>query len=202
VNALGRLWTLARNFGSVRHSLSTLSGLYAGEGMMQALGGLTDEEIDALADWAREADVVVEIGTLFGFTARELARRLPKARIVTVDNFSWNPFGLPARSHASFARSIMRQELESGRIELVVGDGLDYLARLPSGRVFVFLDGDHSYGAVKAEIAAARAGGAAWIAGHDYANARFGVTRAVQEAFGAPSATAGMCWLSPTAVGS
>jgi hypothetical protein len=51
---------------------------------------------------------------------------------------------------------------------------------------FVFIDADHSYEAVKADIAAwlprIRPGG--WITGHDYDPAKFpGVVRAVEESF-------------------
>lgn len=48
---------------------------------------------------------------------------------------------------------------------------------------FVFLDADHSYAAVKADIAAWRPkvepGG--WLCGHDYGKVQYGVTEAVDE---------------------
>lgn len=54
---------------------------------------------------------------------------------------------------------------------------------------FVFIDADHSYSAIKADLAAwlpkVKAGG--WIGGHDYDNPtfpNFGVKRAVDERFG------------------
>ncbi len=61
--------------------------------------------------------------------------------------------------------------------------------------MFLFLDGDHRYEAVRGEIALARSAGVKFISGHDYGNPLFGVTRAVDEAFGRPDETAGMCWL-------
>jgi hypothetical protein len=56
----------------------------------------------------------------------------------------------------------------------------------PASLCFVFIDADHSYEAVKADIAAwrtrVRPGG--WITGHDYDPAKFpGVVAAVDEAF-------------------
>jgi hypothetical protein len=55
----------------------------------------------------------------------------------------------------------------------------------------VFLDADHSYAAVRDEIAWARGLGVPLIAGHDYGVAKFGVTRAVEEAFSPGSVTVG-----------
>ena len=85
MNALGRLgqlWTLARNFGHVRHALSTLASLHSGDGVQDALGGLTDEETGALARWAAEAGRdVVEIGALFGMTTRELLRAVRRLTV-------------------------------------------------------------------------------------------------------------------------
>ena len=58
----------------------------------------------------------------------------------------------------------------------------------------VFFDADHRYEAVKEEIAWALTAGVPSICGHDYGNALFGVTKAVDEAFPDGVETAGMCW--------
>ncbi len=61
----------------------------------------------------------------------------------------------------------------------------------------VFLDADHSYAAVRDEIAWAKRIGVVIIAGHDYGNERFGVTLAVDEAFekgGGRLTVRGMVW--------
>ncbi len=70
--------------------------------------GLSDEELGALVAWVgRESpSVVVEVGTLFGFTARALAQRT-RAHVVAVDNFCWNPFGLTPDQHEAFARRVL-----------------------------------------------------------------------------------------------
>lgn len=61
---------------------------------------------------------------------------------------------------------------------------------------FVFIDADHSYGAVKSDIAAwypkVREGGI--IAGHDYTEP-CGVKQAVDEAFGKPHLDGSVWWL-------
>ena len=60
----------------------------------------------------------------------------------------------------------------------------------------VFLDAQHQYEPVRDEIAWARRVGVKCITGHDYGNPSkvFGVTRAVDEAFGKPVEVVGMCW--------
>ena len=40
-----------------------------------------------------------------------------------------------------------------------------------------------------------KSAGVKMIAGHDYGNALFGVTRAVEETLGKPDDVVGMCWL-------
>jgi hypothetical protein len=129
---------------------------------------------------------IIEFGTLFGVTTRLIAAAAaPEQGVITVDNFSWNPFGLPPAVHERFTRGVLRTELASGRIVLTIADSAtfrrDYQGMVPA---LVFLDADHSYAAVRDEIAWARGLGVPLIAGHDYGVARFGVTRAVDEAFG------------------
>lgn len=196
---LSFLKAACRHRMSLRNALSSWTSLWSGDGVIDALGGLTKEEKDGLVDWIAAADArqVVEIGTLFGFTAREIVRRT-RAKVTAVDNFCWNPFGMPPDTHESFAREILADFLADGRVELLRTDSERFFASADDGRLkgaFVFLDGDHRYEAVRREIELVRKSGAAWIAGHDYGNPLFGVTRAVGEAFGKPDATAGMCWL-------
>ena len=196
---LRKIALLARHPREVRLALSGILRRLDGD---TALGGLTEEELDALARWIGEAGgkalTVVEVGTLFGFTAREIVRRTG-ARVIAVDNWSWNPFGLDPESHARFARRVLADLIADGRVELVTGDGAQALSRPGAAAKadFVFLDGDHRYPAVKREIERARAAGVTWLAGHDYGNPNpvFGVTAAVDGLLGGPDATAGMCWV-------
>ena len=160
-------------------------------------GGLTADDEARLVYLVRRAAAhdgpIVEFGTLFGITTRLIAATArPGQAVITVDDFSWNPFGLPPAAHERFARGVLRSELTEGRVELRVATSADF-RRADSGPVpaLVFLDADHSYEAVRDEIAWARARGVPIICGHDYGVARFGVTRAVDEAFGAGSVTIG-----------
>lgn len=186
----------------VRQAVSTQLDLLENPSVF-ALGGLTDQEDQAVADLVKAASglpgPIVEFGTLFGLTTRLLAANAAAGqRVITLDNFSWNPFGLPPSLHEAFTRKVLRTELEAGSVELrsqaseAFRSG--YTGPAPA---MVFLDADHSYAAVRDEIAWAKRIGVAIIAGHDYGNERFGVTRAVDEAFekgGGRLTVRGMVW--------
>ncbi len=183
----------------VRAALSTQLALLDNPSAC-TLGGLTDEEERRVAELTRLADAhvgpIVEFGTLFGLTTRLIAAEAPAARkVITVDNFCWNPFGLPPAQQEGFSKRVLRSELATGRVELYVGDSATfrntYRGETPS---MVFIDADHTYEAVRDEIAWAKALGVPVISGHDYGNARFGVTRAVDEAFAACVEVCGTVW--------
>lgn len=183
----------------VRQAVSTQLELLEHPSLF-ALGGLTDEEEKALAAIVDGVSAlpgpVIECGTLFGLTTRLLAAAAgPQQRVITIDNFCWNPFGLPPALHETFTRKVLVSELASGRVELVVAASEAFrVAYRGPAPALVFLDADHSYTAVRDEIAWAKSVGAAVIAGHDYGNPRFGVTRAVDEAFSAGVVVRGTLW--------
>ena len=169
-----------------------LSGLGMRLGGDAAFGGLTDQETEAIVRWVNEASsrTFVEIGTLFGFTAKAVAQRTT-AKVVAVDLFCWNPFGLTPDEHERFTRRV----LDGSGVELVRDDSLRYLSSIADAEgPMVFLDGDHRYEAVKAELEILKAKGVKLVAGHDFGNPRFGVTRAVREVVGEPDEVVGMCW--------
>ena len=191
-----RAVTLLRHFTEARSAFSTLASLYStDENAMNALGGLTEEEIAAVVGWATEdiGMTVVEVGTLFGLTARELSNWVVGGRVIAVDNFSWNPFGLPPNIHESFTRRILR----GSAVELVNASSEGWRAKISDRIDMVFFDASHRYEDVKAECEWAKAAGIRIISGHDYGNPnpRFGVTRAVDEVFGRENVeVVGMCW--------
>ena len=192
----GRIFTLLKHWRNVKTALSTLSYLYGEEGFsMDALGGLTEEEMRAVVGWATEdiGVTVVEVGTLFGLTARELSCWVAGGRVIAVDNFSWNPFGIPSKVHETFTRRI----LHGSGVELVNCSSEDWRKQVKGNIDMVFFDASHRYEDVKAECEWAKASGIKIISGHDYGNPnpRFGVTRAVDEAFGKDNIeVVGMCW--------
>ena len=108
---MSRLVALARHWRAARTALSTLGHLYSEDSeALDALGGLTDEEVRAVVRWATNAPgmTIVEIGTLFGLTAHELSEQVVVGRVIAVDDFSWNPFGIPPDVHEAFTRRILR----------------------------------------------------------------------------------------------
>lgn len=193
---LKRIWTLVKHWREVKSGFSTLSYLYSGKSdALDALGGLTDEEMSAVSSWVGEipGSIVVEVGTLFGLTAREMARSNVGGRVIAVDNFSWNPFGLPSKIHEAFTRRILR----GSGVEIVNCDSEDWREKFKGKIDMVFFDASHRYEDVKAECEWAKAAGIKMICGHDYGNPNplFGVTRAVDEVFGKENVeVVGMCW--------
>ena len=191
-----RICMLLKNWRSAKTAFSTLSYLYSGDSdALDALGGLTDEEIRAVCGWAYEKPgmTVVEVGTLFGLTVREIAKNGAVGKVIAVDNFSWNPFGLPPKIHEAFTRRILR----GGGVEIVNCDSENWREKFKGKIDMVFFDASHRYEDVKAECEWAKAAGIKMICGHDYGNPNplFGVTRAVDEVFGKENVeVVGMCW--------
>jgi len=189
MSRIGRLFRLAAHPRELRLALSGLAVRLEGDG---ALGGLTSDETQAVVRWATKRHFV-EVGTLFGFTAKAVAAG-SSAHVIAVDNFCWNPFGLTPAEHEAFTRRV----LEGSSVDLVNADAQAYLKSLEAAvasEAIVFLDGDHRYEAVRAELEILVARGVKTIAGHDFGNAAFGVTQAVREVLGEPDETVGTCWL-------
>lgn len=194
LDKLSLLWKYRRE---VRNALGRQIAILEGDGTADALGGLTDEELSGLCSWLPDEGVFVEIGTLFGLTAKAVAVAKPRLKVMAVDNFSWNPFGLPPALHESFTRSILSREIAEGRVEVVKATSAEFRSNCTVPPAAVFLDALHQYEPVRDEIAWAKKIGAGCICGHDYNNPSpvFGVTRAVDEAFPSGVEVCGMCWM-------
>ena len=177
-------------------ALSSWLRIASGDEKAMILGGLTDEEMSGLISWLPESGTFVEFGTLFGLTAKAIAAAKPNLKIVAVDNFSWNPFGLPPKLHEAFTRRILANEIAAGRVEVVNATSEEFRGGFAGAPDGVFFDAQHQYEPVRDEIAWAKRVGVKCITGHDYNNPSkvFGVTKAVDEAFGKPSEVVGMCW--------
>ncbi len=192
---LKNIWHYRRELKlAMRTQLSFLSS----DGTLEALGGLTEEELQALISWLPAKGVFVEFGTLFGLTAKAVAAARPELKIIAVDNFSWNPFGLSPTLHEAFTRQILASEIMGGRVEVFSGTSEAFRKACKTVPDAVFFDAQHQYEPVKEEIDWAKKVGVKVIAGHDYGNPSpvFGVTRAVDEAFPNGIHIAGMCWAS------
>ena len=201
MSKIGKLLRVLRHPGLVRMALGNAVRFAEGDDIVKAVGGLTDEEIAALVRWLPDEGTFVEFGTLFGFTAKAIAAAKPKLKVIAVDNFSWNPFGLPPKLHEDFARRVLSNEIAAGRIEVVNATSEDFRSGFAGAPDAVFFDAQHEYEPVRDEIAWAKAAGVKLIMGHDYRNPspRFGVTRAVDEAFPSGVDVTGMVWKARTA---
>lgn len=140
---------------------------------------------------------IIEIGTLFGFTTAMIASWMgAKRRLITVDNYSWNPWGLVPEVHLSLTQRILSPFMQTGGIEIVDMDSETFFSTyvgLPPS--LVFIDADHSYAAVHRDIAWAKRIGAAIIGGHDYSPKSPGVMKAVDEHFSQAIATSETVWM-------
>ena len=193
---LGKLLRIIKHRNEVRMALSSALRIADGDENAMILGGLTDEEIAGLISWLPENGTFVEFGTLFGLTAKAIATARSNLKIVAVDNFSWNPFGLPPKLHEAFTRRILSNEIAAGQIEIVNATSEAFRMTCRNVPDAVFFDALHQYEPVKAEIQWAKQIGVKCICGHDYRNPSpvFGVTRAVDEEFPRGVDVVGMCW--------
>ena len=164
-------------------------------------GSLNEAELDllkrAVEQTAALPGPIVEIGTLFGFTTGMIASWVQGDRkIITVDNFSWNPWGLVPEAHQALTRRVLAPFLRTGRVEIAAQGSAEFFAAYAGPPpALVFIDGDHSYAAVHRDILGAQRIGAEVIGGHDYAPAIPGVVQAVEERFPGATVRRGTAWM-------
>lgn len=122
---------------------------------------------------------VVEVGVWRGEYSAELLERLAPARLILID--TWEDY--QGHSGEAAHRAVRERFAGDQRVELRRGRSVDELRAMPPASCdLVYIDADHSFAAVLADLEAAlpavRSGG--WIAGHDYnACEDYGVVRAV-----------------------
>ncbi len=166
-------------------------------------GGISEQDErgirEAVARAASFDGPIVEIGTLFGWTTQLIASlKSPEKELITIDNFCWNPFHISADDHRVITRRTLHYCLEHCRTRIVDGTAREfydsYDGPTPS---MVFIDADHSYEAVRADIDWARRRGVPVIAGHDYNPALHQVVvRAVDEQFAGGVDVFGSVWVA------
>lgn len=139
---------------------------------------------------------IVEVGTLYGHSTMVMClAKAPQQRLYAVDNFSWNSLGIGPAVHQAATRRRLAECIDHYGVQIVPQGAAEFYAgwQGPPPALF-FCDADHSYEAVKADIAWAKKVGASIICGDDYAPEHQGVTRAVDEA-GGPRELHGGLWL-------
>jgi hypothetical protein len=139
---------------------------------------------------------IVEVGTLYGHSTLVMCMaKQPTQRLLAVDNFSWNSLGISSEVHLAATRKRLAECTEEYGVEIVAKSAREFYDTYqgPPPALY-FCDADHTYEAVRADIAWARKVGASIICGDDYAPEHIGVTRAVDEA-GGPRELHGGLWL-------
>lgn len=160
------------------------------------MGQLSLEEARLLSDLVRQSDPsrpIIEIGTLFGFSTLVMVlAKQPEHRLITVDNYSWNPLGLSPLAHHAITSNRLSEAVKHHSVQIVRSGKDEFYRgyRGPAPALF-FCDADHSYEATKADILWARSVGASIICGDDYDHPyQRGAAQAVDE-LGGPKRLAG-----------
>lgn len=161
-------------------------------------GTLYEHELPLLKETVKRANrfpgPFVEIGTLFGFTTQKIASwKIADKKLITVDNYCWNPWGFTPETHYAVTRNILWYLIHAGQVEQLMLDKdrffKEYTGKSPC---LVFIDADHSHEATKKDIENAKLLGTQIICGHDYNHT--GVKQAV-DGFGGPQALQGSFWV-------
>jgi predicted O-methyltransferase YrrM len=167
----------------VFRSLSNLGQLSLTEGRL--LGELVKS-----SDPARP---IIEIGTLFGFSTMVMTlAKQPAQRLITVDNYSWNPLGITPQAHFETTSNRLAEATRDFSVTIQRQDKNEFY-RTYSGPppALFFCDADHSYEATKADLLWAKSVGATIICGDDYDHpVQRGTAQAVDE-LGGPRQLAG-----------
>jgi hypothetical protein len=160
------------------------------------LGQLSLTEARLLEELVKSSDPtrpIIEIGTLFGFSTMVMTlAKQPAQRLITVDNYSWNPLGITPQAHFETTSNRLAEATRDFSVTIQRQDKNEFY-RTYSGPppALFFCDADHSYEATKADLLWAKSVGATIICGDDYDHpVQRGTAQAVDE-LGGPRQLAG-----------
>lgn len=139
---------------------------------------------------------IVEIGTLIGLTTTRIAlAKAPTQKLITVDAYCWNPWGLSPDTHEALTSQMLHYLVETGHVErLRIDKNEFYQTYRGPAPAMTFLDAWHDYEETKKDIEWAKRIGANIICGHDYCDEFPGVKQIVDE-MGGPRELAGTVWV-------
>jgi predicted O-methyltransferase YrrM len=160
------------------------------------MGQLSIVEARLLQELVRESDParpIIEIGTLFGFSTLVMAlAKQPGQRLITVDNYSWNPLGLSPDAHFATTRNRLAEVVrEHGVEQRRVDKDAFYRGYDGPPPALFFCDADHEYEPTKADLLWARSVGATIICGDDYDHPYQKGTKQAVDELGGPRRLAG-----------
>lgn len=146
-------------------------------------------------DSRQHSGPIIEIGTLIGVTTTTMAlAKAANQKIITVDLYSWTPWGIAPEAHEALTSLVLRYLVKTGHVDRVRMDKDEFFgAYAGPAPAMVFLDALHDYDNTKKDIEWAQRAGAKIIAGHDYSELFPGVKRIVDE-MGGPRELAGTVW--------
>lgn len=129
---------------------------------------------------------IVEIGTLFGWSTRVMVLfKSPERRLISVDNYGWNPLALTPQQHRACTAEALRDGVARHGVELVEMDKNEFYRTYNGDRpALAFLDAVHTFEETAKDIAWARKLGVRCICVHDYSADHPGVMQAVDAAGG------------------
>ena len=169
-----------------------------------AMGQISIAEARLLSDLVRSSDPsrpIVEIGTLFGFSTLVMVLAKQQGqRLITVDNYSWNPLGVRPDVHRALTRNRLADAVAEHHVTvLVMGAEEFYRSYQGPAPALFFCDADHSYEAVKKDLEWAIGANTSIICGDDYEpDTHPGVTLAVDELGGPAQLGGGLFVLANT----
>jgi hypothetical protein len=138
---------------------------------------------------------IVEIGVLAGRTTQRMAtQKAAHQKILAVDNFCWNPWGLTADEQWGLVCHSLGYLVETNQVEIIRIDKNEFFDKYDGpAPSLVFLDAMHDYEETRKDILWAQRVGAKIISGHDYGPDFPGVIQIVDE-LGGPSELGGSVW--------
>lgn len=150
-------------------------------------------DLDLLLDLLPFGATVAELGVFSGDGTRQFLASPKVARIYCVDAWvgGYDESDQASQADMGEAERAFDSLLTDPRVVKVKAKTIEAAANIPNELDLVYLDSDHRYEAVKADLLAwvckAKLGGL--VAGHDYADpAHPGVRQAVNEVIGEPDA--------------
>ena len=160
-------------------------------------GWMQDAQLGWLYDKARVMDSVVEIGSWRGRSTHALLSAC-KGTVTAVDHFKGTPGDLNHEGGVGVYEDFLKNVGGFKNLKVLKMDSRAAAASL-NGQKFdmVFIDGDHSYAAVKADIDTWLPRCTKLICGHDYDNDYPDVKKAVLERFGLAVKEANSIWYVP-----
>lgn len=108
------------------------------------------ELLAKLAADVKSKGLIVEIGALYGGTTAVLAKAAPKAKVISIDEFSWTPEGYPKATKELLETHL--KEVGVKNVTVIEGKSEDVGRTWDKHIDLCFIDGGHSYQYVYADL--------------------------------------------------